>query len=218
MGIAIKYKGQINSLELISPFIGELIDISKDMNWHYTVLDEDLSKSNTAKLEVKNGSAEIKGHLPLKGIGITPHNDCESLSFFFDANRNIRDICLFTLSDGFKDLEYSYVSIKTQYSPVEVHITIIKLLKYLKKKYLNNLEVIDEGEYWETEDKEHLEKKIEFLSLKIEMVSNILKKNLLNINENHSAEDLVDKIEKILKEKLEELELNGALHDNRDKN
>ena len=56
-----------------------------------------------------------------------------------------------------------YVSVKTQFAPTEIHISIIKLLKHLKNKYILDLEVLDEGCYWETEDNKLLNKKFPFL-------------------------------------------------------
>ena len=44
----------------------------------------------------------------------------------------------------------AWVSVKTQFDSPDTHIWIIGLLKYLKKRYIANLEVRDEGEYWET--------------------------------------------------------------------
>jgi hypothetical protein len=41
------------------------------------------------------------------------------------------------MAHGTKDeIENSFTYIKTQYAPVEIHIIVIKLLKYLKKKTL----------------------------------------------------------------------------------
>jgi hypothetical protein len=41
-------------------------------------------------------------------------------------------------------------------------MTVIKLFEYLKKKYINNLEVFDEGSYWETKDEDLLAHKLIF--------------------------------------------------------
>jgi len=44
---------------------------------------------------------------------------------------------------------------------------VIKLLKYIQKKYVDNLEVIDEGDYWQTKDAILLKGKFDFLTEKM---------------------------------------------------
>lgn len=46
---------------------------------------------------------------------------------------------------------------KTQYAGIEIHKLIVHLFKYLERKYLLDLQVSDEGEYWETGDEKILE-------------------------------------------------------------
>ena len=92
------------------------------------------------------------------------------------------------------------MSVKTQFAPLHVHINIVKLLKYIGKKYIANLEVNDEGNYWQTGDREILAKKINFLSKKIDELAEALSAAEIE-NTNHLSEkDLPDKIERILKE------------------
>lgn len=48
------------------------------------------------------------------------------------------------------------LSTKTQFAGIQVHIFIIKLLKYLSKKYFIDFTLSDEGKYWETGDEKLL--------------------------------------------------------------
>ncbi|NWG28500.1 MAG: hypothetical protein HXY48_08200, partial [Ignavibacteriaceae bacterium] len=91
--------------------------------------------------------------------------------------------------------------IKTQFAPPEIHIAIVKLLKYLKNKYIANLEVIDEGGYWETEDKELLIKNISFLNRKMDQVEEIISSIVDDLNQ-LSKEEAIILLEKTLREKL----------------
>ncbi len=61
-----------------------------------------------------------------------------------------------------QEKKYLYMlSAKTQFAGSTTHKLIVHLLKYLSKKYLNEFNVIDEGNYWETGDEILLEQTFE---------------------------------------------------------
>jgi hypothetical protein len=41
---------------------------------------------------------------------------------------------------------------KTQFGPVEGHLALVEMLTALKREFVHDLEVSDEGGYWETRD------------------------------------------------------------------
>ncbi len=202
MGLTIHYRGKLKSPELIEPICDELKDIAQTMNWEYAILDEDFNKANTSNFEKTERGLKITGHLPLKGISINIHNHCETFSFLFDKNGVLCELLQMVGQRQEKNKKPQFISVKTQFAPVDVHITIVKLLKYLQKKYFSNLDVIDEGEYWDTEDEKILIEKINFLSDKINKVSKILSDAHKELGSSISESELVIKIEKILKERL----------------
>ena len=93
----------------------------------------------------------------------------------------------------------SWVFIKTQFSSPDVHIRVIGLLKYLKKKYISNLEVRDEGEYWEKADFKILKEKMDFINSKINYLSSELSSDRLGDIKGLSAEEIAARIERLLK-------------------
>ena len=60
--------------------------LQKKMDWRYTCLDEDGSQPADSTIDVTATGLHISGHLPLKGIALTLHTRCETLSFNFDAD------------------------------------------------------------------------------------------------------------------------------------
>ncbi|MCK6692591.1 MAG: hypothetical protein L6Q97_10870 [Thermoanaerobaculia bacterium] len=92
--------------------------------------------------------------------------------------------------------------VKTQFAGPDVHIALVKLLKYLEKKYLDAVEVTDEGDYWETEDRARLEKNFDTLTHFIKVVGDALENYQGPMPEDGSPRSLADLIEKILREKL----------------
>ena len=196
MGITIHYKGKLNKPDLLNTFCYEIKDIAKDMNWSFNILNNDLNKPNSSYMDE---DGYIKGHIPLRGVNVIIHPKAESLSFLFDKNGNLRNILMMTYKNG-KESEASYIFIKTQFAPIEIHITIIKLLEYVKRKYISNLEVIDEGNYWETRDKKILEEKSSFLNKKIDQIGNIISE--IKVDGADSPETILRKIEDVLNKKL----------------
>lgn len=195
MGLTIHYKGKLNNPELIMPVINEITDISNEMNWNYSIIDEDLNAPDSAQLN----EGKIESTVLLKGLMIEIHEKAESLSFLFDKNGALRNPV--SMSFESYDGEYSYNNfIKTQFAPVDIHITVIRLLKYIKKKYISNLEVFDEGMYWETEDKEMLIEKFTFLNNMMDKLESALTQ--IEKTDNETPDSITDKIEEVLKKKF----------------
>ncbi|MEJ2053745.1 MAG: hypothetical protein P8X42_07475 [Calditrichaceae bacterium] len=151
MGISIHYRGKLKNLTDIDLLVDDFKDFAEIMGWEYRILNEDWSKTNTAKIKASEQITEIKGHLPLKGINLSLHPDCEALDLYFNPDGNLLSpISACLINEGEMDIEDSWVFVKTQYAPPDIHIAVVNLLDFLKNKYVPDLEVLDEGEYWET--------------------------------------------------------------------
>ena len=77
---------------------------------------------------------------------------------------------------GFPKLVYM-MHTKTQRGGPDTHIAIIKLFKYLEKKYFVEMTVSDEGNYWETSDKEVLQERFDEYTGLINSVKGALEKD-----------------------------------------
>ena len=198
MSITIHYKGSIRDLALISKLQEEMVDVCEIMNWEYHLLNEDLTKPFDATLTHSEGAAHIDGHIPLKGIIINVDPENESLDLLFTPERNLSSFMLEILKDeGTIDKNHNWIFCKTQYGGVDSHIAIIKLLRHLKQTYIPDMEVKDEGEYWETGDKERLMGKRGFLFGKMVQFEKAL--SSIEVDDNTSTEELVKKIEDVLR-------------------
>ncbi|MCK4407942.1 MAG: hypothetical protein KAV44_09720 [Bacteroidales bacterium] len=182
MGITIHYKGKIDDVEMIDNLICEISDICNDMGWDSIIIKKEKNDIN---------------HPPIKGIIFTIHKGCDVVGFIFDDNGFLRapiSIQYYDESDKYQLI----VSVKTQFSSPDIHVVLIKLLKYIKTKYISNLEVTDEGEYLETSDMERLKYLFDFLDNKINMFRDILDGNKEIFSKSDSPELIADKIEKLL--------------------
>ena len=203
MGVSIHYRGRVAEIQNIKDICDELAAIAERMHWPCTRLDEDWSQAADAIVEVTDQGSQITGHLPLKGISLTPHPKCETLQFFFDINGHLRDpISMVNISEEPLKPEEAWISVKTQYAGPETHIWIIGLLKYLKKLHLPDLEVQDEGEYWETGNFEILKEKMDFVGEKIAAVADELSRVTKGHIEHFSADELASMLEALLRDKF----------------
>lgn len=184
MGITIHYQGKLNQPDLADAFCEELADISKTMEWKYNRINDEPDSEP----------------VQLKGIIISPHEKSEPLVFTFDPEGYLRNAFMMRFADEEPDFTW-YNHTKTQFAPIEVHIAIIKLLKYLQLKYMDNLEVMDEGSYWDTGDENLLKQKIDFLNAKMNELAGLLE--TIPFDKDDTAESLANKIEKLIKEKMQ---------------
>lgn len=179
MGITIHYKGKLNSTDLNDQFCEELEDIARSMEWTYNSFDFD-----------------EKNKTPVKGLFIQPHPKSELLQFMIDKNGFLRNALM--LEHFPHDDEITFLNhTKTQFAPIEIHIAIVKLLKYLHQKYIENLDVYDEGDYWQTGDTTLLQERFDFLNVKIAMLEDVFSK--IEFKKDSTPESVADKIEEILK-------------------
>lgn len=198
MGITIYYRGSIEDLSLIDPIQRVMVEFCQSMNWKYHLWNEDLSKPFNAKLVHIDKGAEIKGHIPLRGISIDSDPNNETLNLLFNPEGRLSSFLQeILLHDGTLTKDQDWVFVKTQFGTVDAHIAIVKLLQYLKQSYIPNLEVKDEGEYWETGDTEHLMGKRAFLFGKMAQVEKAL--SSIQFDHEPTREELIQKIDEVIR-------------------
>lgn len=182
MGLSIHYTGYIQNKKLIAPLIEEVQDICKTLQWDIHIFDDD---------EIKGISFAPERSEP---AFLTFNHDGRTLSPLNILNKNIYDDIRVPKESIFT------TSTKTQYAGEEAHIAIIKLLKHLAKKYLKDFTLNDEGDYWETGDEKILRQQFS----RYEVAMDILRDTLegLSAKPGETAESLVDKLERLLREKF----------------
>ncbi|MCK4564407.1 MAG: hypothetical protein KAU94_07015, partial [Verrucomicrobia bacterium] len=141
MGISIHYNGVIES-ERIAPLCAELSDISESLGFDESVPVDDDEKG-------------------LCGIILCPASAMESIPFLFDSEGRMH--ALSDLIVGWDDFPILSVAVKTQFAGEADHIWLIGLLRYIQRKYIPTLDVMDEGGYWESNDAGELKRRIEML-------------------------------------------------------
>ncbi len=198
MGVSIHYRGRLDNAEQLPWLREKLMSIASTIGWQYRVLDDDWSIPANAVLEHSGKTAEIKGHLGLKGIQLKPPGESEALSFFFNSKGYLLSpMNVILIQEGALALDDVWISVKTQFLSAEMHVMIIGLLKYIKEHHLPNLEVKDEGEYWEKGDYKILEDKMRLIEGKIDYLSRELSSSHLGDMAGLSADEIATRIERL---------------------
>ena len=202
MGVTIHYRGRLRTPELIDPLIREVTDIARSMSWECQSFDEViLSGDEELSAQYLNfwrpaGWTSVR----LRGLFVTPHPRSESLRFLFDPEGRLIDFLDLKFGEPpFEEL--SWIFTKTQFAGPEVHVAVVGLLKYLKKKYFDVFEVNDEGTYWKTGNLETLTERMGFLDRKINEFADALE-NTPRVR-GETIGDMVDRIEAVLRGLME---------------
>ncbi|MEX1238075.1 MAG: hypothetical protein WEB30_00095 [Cyclobacteriaceae bacterium] len=151
MGLSFHYSGSFRRNASLSDMIEEVKDISEINKWHYSIFKKEFLPDAFGRNTFSND---------VYGITFSPP-ECEPVWLCFLSNGKLCspvNLQLFGRSEDNKERKFLHMlSTKTQYAGIQAHIQIIDLLKYLKEKYFEDLQVSDEGKYWETGDEKILQ-------------------------------------------------------------
>ncbi|MBK8522171.1 MAG: hypothetical protein WAT20_09320 [Ferruginibacter sp.] len=198
MGLSLHYRGQIRDYALIEDLISECADICKSLEWDYHIWNKESSINDDAHID----NSDFIGYTmeDLKGISILP-KECEPVDLaFFPSGKLCSPIKLQFNNAATNDLMVAYVSTKTQYAGMDIHVAVLKLLEYLKDKYFSFFELSDEGMYWETKDIEVLKSQFARYNFIVNSVRNALSD--FKALPGETAESLTDRLEELLKNKF----------------
>ncbi len=198
MGLSIHYQGQIRDYAFIEDLIIETEDICKSLDWNYRIWTKESNANDDAHFE--NPAFIAYAMKDLLGISILP-KECEPVDLvFFPSGKLCSTMKLHFNDAATNDLMVEYVSCKTQYAGMDTHLTLLKLLEYLKNKYFSIFELNDEGMYWETKDIEVLKYQFARYNFIVHSVRNALSD--FKAQPGETAESLADRLEELLRNKF----------------
>jgi hypothetical protein len=166
MGVAIHYHGALDDPTQLDSALSMLKSECTRRNWPYRELD--LEASGPFEYETTH---TVPGPLPgwediiaethiveldtrWRGLIIEPHPECEGLVLMFEP-KEARLMMLMSIGDS-ESLSY-YLSVKTQFAPVEIHVAICEVLHRLQNEFgPTQLIVNDESEYFDRQDMDAL--------------------------------------------------------------
>ena len=196
MGLSIHYNGRISNYSLINELVEEVQDICDSLRWDYHIWNSHPSIDDITNYKEKTGYTLHH----LNGISISVL-DCETIFFTFLPDGRLSSPLNLLAQGAYTDKEMIYtVATKTQYAGPDTHMALVKLIRYLKEKYLTDLQVEDEGLYWETGDEKILLSQFE----KYNHALSVIEAALLDFKAipGETAQSLAERLEQLLVKKL----------------
>jgi len=191
VGLSFHYKGKLKNPQSLKKMIEEVTDICKANKWEFAVFD-DTFPNNT--FTIKPNKEKVYG------IFFTPPK-CETVDLTFLSNGRLCAAYNLQLNKNLENLEedmYLYfLSVKTEYCGSRIHKLLIPIFDYLSKKYFEDFEFKDEGQYWETRDEKLLEEIFERYSNLINSFRGALEH--IPILEGESIENYILRMAEIVK-------------------
>lgn len=191
MGITIYYSGRLPDMTRLPLLVAAIQQVAARRDWPYKVIDERILGTAETLVSQELGPPEIVQlddgvEIEVKNIGVAseyrpvddrwrgiivspPESEPVWITFGRDGV-----MITYLNSAGAYDQPGTYLAnteifTKTQFAGVDVHIGVCELLR-LCQQHGVELEVADEGDYWETGDRQHLAERMGFLDAAIGMV------------------------------------------------
>jgi hypothetical protein len=163
MSTTVHYFGKIKSQEAIREIQEEFREIAQVSGWSHEMVDH-----------VFTQESEVPGtRLSLRGIRVILNKTTSPLQLTFDKDGYLSHIYYEKApaelgqrpGTGNRQLLHQiHTSTSVRSTDSNTHVTLVKLLDYVKKRYVPNLEVIDNTGYWYSRDEAVLNaKKLELV-------------------------------------------------------
>ncbi len=182
MGVTIHYRGRMADLSRIEDFEDRLVDFALEFGglaeiWRTWADDDPARMVRGVILNLAPGQESTSLLISPEGwlIGLTEIQDAEE--------RRLP--------------EAPWCCTKTQFGPVEGHVALVEMFTALKSEFLPDLEVSDEGGYWETRDFAELVRRHSFLAEAIDALGKGLKQFGLSPEAAEDPEILARHVERV---------------------
>jgi hypothetical protein len=148
MGITIHYRGRLGDLPRIEDFEDRLLDFALEFDGH---------------AQIWRSRADATPDRMVRGVILHLAPGMEPVSLLVAPEGWF--VNLFEIEEAEQGLltEQSWCFTKTQFGPLEGHVAVVEMFAELKREFVPDLEVNDEGGYWETRDLQELKRRLVFV-------------------------------------------------------
>ena len=207
MGVTIFYRGSLKDLDRVEDFEDRVLDLALELGgqariWRSTA---DGEKGDGPHLcEAPSGPFRQMGTVPfftprrtIRGVVLDLYPGQETTSLLVSPEGWLTGLFEIEAAEKGQLAEPPWCWVKTQFGPVEGHVALVEMLAALKREFLPDLEVRDEGEYWETRDLATLTAKMGLVQAAIDGLAEGLNRYGLSREAAEDQEILIARIERI---------------------
>ena len=175
MGITIHYSGKLDDPRVLPGLLTAARHFCFQRKWKYLDVDDRILGTVERWIPSDDDQVHTKASPiddTMRGIIVQPHPESESVFLTFNQDG---ELCFYLPEpEPGHYSENKLLFTKTQFAPLDVHISICELLHLIRDKYFPSLHVVDEGEYWETHDPARLAENFGKLNAIMNQVANAL--------------------------------------------
>jgi hypothetical protein len=182
MGITVAYRGRLADLTRIEDFEDRLLDFALEVGGQAQIWrthdDDDPQRM------VRGVILDLAPGLESTSLLVSPEGWLIGLVDIGDAERG-----------RLKEAPWCFT--KTQFGPLEGHVALIEMLTALKREFVPDLEVSDEGGYWEKRDLAELARRCSQAQRAIDGLAEGLRRHGLSPEAAEDPDILVRRIERL---------------------
>lgn len=182
MGITIHYRGTLDDIGCIEQMEDRVMDLVFALGGTATVWRSFADHDPTRV---------VRGLV----IEMTPGQD--TFSLLVSPEGHLTPLFQIEEAERTAFAEPPWCFVKTQFGSLTGHVAVVHLLEALKQRYASNLEVSDEGEYYESRDIANLRHKKEFLDGAIRSMADGLREHGLSDEAMEDPEIVEARIERV---------------------
>jgi hypothetical protein len=185
MGVTVFYRGRIDDLERIEDFEDRVLDVALEIG---------------SAAQVWRSVSRDDPNRVVRGLIVNLAPGQETTSLLISPEGWLIPLMQIEDAENAPFEEPPWCWVKTQFGPVEGHVALVELLRALKSEFISNLEVNDEGGYWETRDIAALERNIGFVQAAIDGLADALRQDRLSPEAAEDPQILATRIERIARQ------------------
>jgi hypothetical protein len=156
MGVTIAYRGQLADLARVEDFEDRLVDCALEIG---------------GQAQIWRTWADGNPERMVRGVILCLAPGQESTSLLISPEGWLIGLTDIKDAENGRLGERPWCFVKTQFGAVEGHVALVELLAALKREFLPDLEVSDDGDYWETRDLAELVRRRSLISRAIDALA-----------------------------------------------
>lgn len=182
MGITVHYRGRIADMERIEDFEDRVLDLVLELG---------------GRAEIWRSTADHDPQRMVRGVLAHLHPGQETTSLLISPEGWLVPFFQIEEAEQGTIAEPPWCFVKTQFGPVESHVALVEMLAALQREFFPDLEVHDEGGYWESRDAGELARRHSFLRVAIDGLAEGLQQHGLSPEAAEDPEIVIERIRRI---------------------
>jgi len=137
MGVAIHYRGSLGDLDRVEDFEDRALDLALELG---------------GQARIWRSTNDDDSRRTVRGVVLDLYPGQETTSLLISPEGWLIGLCDIEAAGKGQLAGPPWCCVKTQFGPIEGHVALVEMLAALKREFLPDLEVRDEGDYWQTRD------------------------------------------------------------------